>query len=282
VKPIQNIFGIGHELIKIEQPGSGDGTQQWGPPWIGGESAYYMCVNRNKASLTVDMKTAEGRTIVRELARQADVLVENFRPGGTKKLGLDYEVLAAENPALVYCSVTGYGQTGRYRERPGYDFIIQTEGGLLSITGPVDGEPYKAGVAIVDITAGLFAANAILVALHQREGSGRGQYIVVALLDSQIGWLANVAHNYFADSQPPRRYGNAHSNIVPYETFPTAGGYIALAIGSDAQFQRFCQAVEWPDLWTDECFQTNAGRVEYLQELVARLQALFRSRSTEA
>jgi crotonobetainyl-CoA:carnitine CoA-transferase CaiB-like acyl-CoA transferase len=146
VKPIQNIFGIGHELIKIEQPGSGDGTRQWGPPWIGGESAYYMCANRNKASLTVDMKTAEGRTIVRELARQADVLVENFRRGATKKLGLDYEALAAENPALVYCSITGYGQTGRYRERPGYDFIIQAEGGLMSITGPVDGEPYKAGV----------------------------------------------------------------------------------------------------------------------------------------
>jgi crotonobetainyl-CoA:carnitine CoA-transferase CaiB-like acyl-CoA transferase len=272
----------GAEVIKIEQPGSGDGTRQWGPPWIGGESAYYMSANRNKYSLTVDLKTPEGRTIVTQLASRADVLVENFKPGGTKKLGLDYETLAADNPGLVYCSITGYGQTGPYRERPGYDFIIQAEGGLMSITGPADGEPHKVGVAIVDITSGLFAANAILAALHERERSGRGQFIDVALLDSQIGWLANVAHNYFAGNQPPRRYGNAHPNIVPYETFPTAGGYIALAIGSDAQFQHFCRAVERPDLWTDERFQTNAGRVNYRQDLVARLQALFRSRPTEA
>ena len=270
----------GAEVIKIEQPGIGDGTRQWGPPWVGSESAYFMTMNRNKRSLTLNLKSDEGKAILKKLVAGADVLIENFKVGTMKRMGLDYETLSQENPALIYCSITGYGQTGPYRNRPGYDFMIQAQGGIMSITGPADGEPHKVGVAIVDITTSLFAATAILSALHYRERTGEGQYIDVALLDSQVAWLANVAHNYFATGKTPGRYGNAHPNIVPYETFPTADGQVALAIGSDGQFRRMCEVAGRPDLWEDERFQTNAGRVKDRALLIAKLQELFRTRTT--
>lgn len=272
----------GAEVIKIEQPGCGDGTRQWGPPWVGELSAYFISVNRNKKSITLNLKSEIGREILEKLIASADVFIENFKPGTMKRLGLDYETVAQTHPALIYCSITGYGQTGPYRDRPGYDFAIQAQGGIMSITGPAEREPHKVGVAIVDITAGLYAANAILTALHFRERTGRGQYIDVALFDSQLGWLANVAQNYLTSGETPGRFGNAHPNIVPYETFDTADGSLALAIGTDAQYQRFCEAAGRPDLWQDPRYGTNPGRVAAREELIPLLQALFLTRNTEA
>ncbi len=269
----------GAEVIKVEQPGQGDGTRQWGPPWLDGESAYFLSINRNKKSITLNLKSDEGKAILKRLSQGADVLIENFRPDTMTRMGLDYGTLRQDNPGLIYCSISGYGQTGPYRHRPGYDFMIQAQGGIMSVTGPVDGEPHKVGVAIVDITAGLFAANAILSALHYRERCGEGQYIDVALLDAQIAWLANVAQNYLATGSPPRRYGNAHPNIVPYETFRAADGYLALAVGNDRQYRLLCQVVGRPELWNDERFQTNAGRVEHRDELIPLLQDLFSGRT---
>ena len=270
----------GADVVKVEEPGSGDGTRGWGPPWVGDQSAYVLAANRSKRSITVNLKSAAGIDIVRRLAAQADVVIENFKVGGAAKLGLDYPVLAAHNPRLIYCSLTGYGQTGPYRDRAGYDFIIQAQGGLMSITGPVAGEPYKVGVAIVDISAGLFAATAILAALHERERSGQGQYIDVALLDAQVAWLANVAHNYLATGQTPGRFGNAHPSIVPYEPFPTADGAVAVAVGADDQYRRLCLAAGRPDLGDDPRFRTNAGRVTHRATLIPLLQELFQTRST--
>lgn len=270
---------LGAEVIKIEQPKVGDGSRQWGPPWVGSESAYFLSINRNKKSLTINLKHQKGQQILKRLIAGADVLVENFLPGTLQRFGLDYETLSAENPGLIYCSISGYGQNGPYRDLPGFDFMIQAQGGIMSITGPVEGPPYKVGVAIVDITAGLFANSAILAALHHRAQSGEGQYIDIALLDSQIGWLVNQAHNYFATGAAPDRFGNAHPNIVPYEVFQAKDGYLALAIGTDAQYRRFCELVECPELWQDERFQTNAGRVEHRQTLVPRLQALIERRN---
>ena len=272
----------GAEVIKIEQPGQGDGTRQWGPPWLEGESAYFLSVNRNKKSLTLNLKSDEGQAILKKLCQNADVLIENFKPGTMERMGLDYDTLRQDNPGLIYCSISGYGQTGPYRDRPGYDFMIQAQGGIMSVTGPADGEPHKVGVAIVDITAGLFASNAILAALHYRERSGQGQFIDVALLDTQVAWLANVAHNYFASGSQPKRYGNGHPNIVPYQSFKAADGYVALAVGSDGQYRAFCEAVGRPDLWEDERFQRNAGRVEQREILVPLLQELFAGRTAGA
>ncbi len=271
---------FGAEVIKIEQPGKGDGTRQWGPPWIGDESAYFLSVNRNKKSVTLNLKTNRGRDILKKLVAKADVLIENFRPGTMERLGLAYENLKRDQPALIYCSISGYGQTGPYRDRPGYDFAIQAQGGVMSITGPTDGEPHKVGVAIVDVTAGLFAANAILAAMHYRSKTGEGQYIDIALLDSQIGWLVNVAQNYFANQETPGRYGNAHPNIVPYETFRTADGILALAVGTDAQFRRFCDVIGHSELRDEPRYKTNPGRVAARDELVPRLQEIFSSRRT--
>jgi crotonobetainyl-CoA:carnitine CoA-transferase CaiB-like acyl-CoA transferase len=275
----------GADVIKIEQPGSGDPTRQWGPPWVGGSpeegglSAYYLTANRNKRSLTLNLKSAEGQDIARRLIATADIVIENFMPGTAATLGLDYESLAAAQPGLIYCSITGYGQTGPYRDRPGYDFIVQAEGGIMSITGPADGEPHKVGVAIVDISAGLFATTAILAALHHRDNTGRGQYIDVALFDTQIGWLANVAHNFFA-GEAPSRYGNAHPNIVPYETFPTTDGFIAVGIGSDEQWRRFCELAGRPDLSDEPRYASNAGRVAARAELIPVMREVFRERTT--
>lgn len=270
----------GAEVIKIEQPEVGDGTRQWGPPWLGDQSAYFLSVNRNKKSLTLNLKDPAGQNILHQLLADADLFIENFLPGTLQKMGLDYASLAEKYPHLIYCSISGYGQDGPYRDRPGYDFAIQAQGGLMSITGPAEGEPYKVGVAIADITTGLFAVNAILAALHYRTHSGRGQYIDVALLDAQIAWLANVAQNYLVTGQPAQRYGNAHPSIVPYETFPTADGYLALAVGTDGQYQRLCELGQQPHLAQDERFRQNSGRVHHRQELVPLLQEMFRMHPT--
>ena len=271
---------MGAEVIKIEQPGIGDASRQWGPPWMGDQSAYFLSINRNKKSLTLNLKHVEGQEILKKLLDTTDILIENFKPGTTARMGLDYDTLSNDHPGLIYCSITGYGQTGPYKDRPGFDFMIQAQGGIMSVIGPVEGPPYKVGVAIVDITAGMFANSAILAALHHRTKTGRGQYIDIALLDSQIAWLVNVAHNYFATGLAPPRFGNAHPNIVPYEVFPTRDGYLALAIGTDAQYQRFCEVVERPDLWENEQFQTNAGRVKHRDTLIPILQDLFREWTT--
>lgn len=271
---------FGAEVIKVEQPHTGDLTRQWGPPWMGGESAYYLSINRNKRSIAINLKTTEGQKLVRDLILKSDVVVENFLPDHLKAFGLDYETLSAQHPALIYCSITGYGQTGPNRDRAGFDFMIQAEGGIMSITGETNGAPSKVGVAIVDITAGLYASHAILAALHYRNQTGRGQYIDVALLDAQLGWLANVGQNYLTTEKAPSRFGNAHPNIVPYQLFETQDGYLALAIGTDAQFKRFCEVAACSELWEEARFQTNAGRVAHRATLIPKLQAVIRQKGT--
>jgi formyl-CoA transferase len=267
---------LGADIIKIEAPGLGDDTRHWGPPFAkGGESAYFLCVNRNKRSMTLNLKSAQGLEILKELIRQSDILVENFRVDTLEKWGLDYEALQGIRPGLIYCTITGYGYTGPYRHLPGYDFIIQAQGGLMSITGPEEGEPYKVGVAIADITAGLFACNAILAALFERQRSGRGQRIDISLLDSQIAWLANVGSNYLISGEKPIRYGNAHPNIVPYQTFKAKNGYFALGIGNDNQWRQFCEKTGREEWVEDIRFRTNANRVENRSDLIPLLDELF-------
>ena len=268
----------GADILKVEDPHAGDGTRSWGPPWAGDQSAYFLSANRNKRSLCINLKSAAGRALVAALAERCDVLIENFRPGTLARWGLDYETLAERNPGLVFCSITGYGQTGPERDQPGYDFVIQAQGGLMSITGPEAGPPTKVGVAIADITAGLYAASAILSALWERERSGRGQAIDIALFDAQIGWLANVAQNHLVTGAPARRYGNAHPSIVPYQPFATSDGSIAVAMGTDDQYARWCAAVERPELACG-AWATNAGRVEGRAQLIPLLEALFRTRT---
>lgn len=270
----------GAEVIKVEIPGRGDDTRHWGPPWAGGESAYYLSTNRNKYSITLNLKHPEGQKTIKDLAKISDIVVENFKIGTMKRLGLDYESLKIVNPRLIFCSISGYGQAGPDSHRPGYDFVTQAEGGIMSITGPKEGPPYKVGVAIADIVTGLFAASAILAALHHREKTGEGQYIDVALMDAQVAWLANVAQNYLVSGEMPQRYGNAHPNIVPYEVFPTEDGYVAVGIGNDAQYQRFCDVADCPELWQEPKYQTNASRVEHRDELIPQLQSVFRKQST--
>lgn len=271
---------LGADVIKVEHPQGGDDTRQWGPPWLDGESAYFLSVNRNKRSLTLNLKHPKGRELAHQLAISADILVENFKVGTMAKYGLDYETLSQQNPGVIYCSITGYGQNGPDRDHAGYDFIVQAEAGLMSIIGPPEGPPYKVGVAIVDITAGMFASHAILAALYSRQQTGRGQMIDIALLDSQIAWLANVAQNYLVSGQAPVRYGNAHPNIVPYEVFQTSDGYLALGVGNDKQYQRLCDVAGRTDLRDDARFQTNPGRVTFRDELIPKLQEVFRSRPT--
>ena len=287
----QTLGDLGAEVIKVERPGSGDDTRAWGPPYVTdpagqptGESAYYMCTNRNKQSVTIDFTRPEGQKLVRRLAQQCDVLVENFKTGGLAQYGLDYAALSALNPRLVYCSITGFGQDGPYAHRAGYDFLIQGLGGLMSITGRPDGEegggPMKVGVALTDILTGLYATNAVLAALAWRDKSGEGQYIDMALLDVQVACLANQAGNYLATGHSPQRLGNAHPNIVPYQDFPTADGYMILAIGNDGQFARFCAAAGAPQLATDERFATNRARVVNRTTLIPLLKKLTIERST--
>lgn len=267
---------LGAEIIKIEAPGLGDDTRHWGPPFApGGESAYFLCVNRNKRSMTLNLKSEQGQKILRELIRKSDILVENFRVDTLEKWGLDYAALQDLHPGLIYCTITGYGYNGPYRQLAGYDFIVQAQGGLMSITGPEEGEPYKVGVAIADITAGLFACNAILAALFEHQKSGKGQRIDISLLDSQIAWLANVGSNYLISGEAPLRYGNAHPNIVPYQTFKAKDGFFVVAVGNDSQWRQFCDKVgknEWAE---DRRFTTNADRVKNRAELIPLLDQLF-------
>ncbi|HEU5422686.1 MAG TPA: CoA transferase [Nitrolancea sp.] len=272
---------LGAEVIKIEQPGSGDDTRAWGPPWAGGESAYYLSINRNKQSVTLNLKSERGREILRALARQSDIVVENFKVGALDRMGIGYDALAAENPGLIWCSITGYGQTGPYADHPGYDFVAQGEAGIMSITGEAEGEPTKVGVAIVDITTGLFAGNAILAALHARDLTGRGQRIDAALLTSAVAWLANVGSNYLISGKVPGRLGNAHPNIVPYQTFRARDRWMTVAVGNDRQFRALAGIVGRSELAEDARYATNPARVANRDTLVALLEEIFATRDAD-
>ncbi|MCC6904755.1 MAG: CoA transferase [Anaerolineae bacterium] len=270
---------LGADVIKVEQPGSGDDTRHWGPPFTeSGLSAYYLCANRNKRSLTLNLKTEDGQRIVRELIRQSDVLIENFKAGTLEGWGLSYDTLQELRPGLIYCTITGYGYGNAFSDQAGYDFIIQALGGLMSITGPADGEPYKVGVAITDIMTGQFAANAILAALFARERTGDGQRIDMALFDAQVAMLANVASNYLVSGKPPRRFGNAHPNIVPYQTFKASDIYFAIGVGNDSQWRKLCDAIGKPEWGTDTRYAKNEARVENRTELIPLLADVFVSR----
>jgi formyl-CoA transferase len=273
---------LGADVIKIELPGRGDDTRQWGPPFTEtGESAYFIAANRNKRSLTLDLKSEAGLGILKDLIRSADVLVENFRSGTLEGWGLGYESLCAIKPDLILCSITGYGQSGPYRERPGYDFIVQALGGFMSVTGPVEGEPFRAGVAIADLASGSFAFGAIMAALYGRSRTGRGQRIDISLLDSQVALMSYVASNYLVSGQPSGRYGNAHPNIVPYQAFPAADGYLAFAAGNDRQWQTFCRAVGKEAWIEDERFATNPARNQNRDVLIPLLNDLFRTKPVQ-
>lgn len=276
----QQLADLGAEVIKIERPSAGDDTRGWGPPWLAGtdESAYFQSANRGKQSVAVDFSDPQGAAIVRELAANADVVVENFKVGGLSAYGLDYDTLAGANPALVYCSITGFGQTGPYAHRAGYDFLIQAMGGVMSVTGQPEGEPMKAGVAVADIFTGLYGANAILAALRTAEATGQGTHIDMALLDVQIAVMANQAASYLATGQNPPRLGNAHPSIVPYQVFPTADEPLIIAVGNDGQFAKLCQALDRAELATDPRFATNAARVEHRGAIVDKLSARLRDK----
>jgi crotonobetainyl-CoA:carnitine CoA-transferase CaiB-like acyl-CoA transferase len=266
---------LGAEVVKIERPGAGDETRSWGPPFAGGEAAYFLAVNRGKRSVAVDLARPEGREIVLRLARWADVVVENFRAGAAERLGVGYEELSRENPALVCCSITGFGS-----ERPGYDFVVQAESGLMAITGEEDGPPLKVGVAVVDVLAGYAAATAILGALVERERTGRGTRLEISLLDTALSALVNVAQSALVTGSEARRFGNAHSSIVPYQTFPTADGEVAVAAANDGLFARLCAAIGRRELAEDERYRTNDRRVEHREELTAELSSVFATRTS--
>jgi crotonobetainyl-CoA:carnitine CoA-transferase CaiB-like acyl-CoA transferase len=268
---------LGADVVKIERPGEGDETRGWGPPFAGGEAAYYLSVNRSKRSCAIDLGDPRGRALAFELCAGADVVVENFKPGGAARLGVDYEQLAERNPQVVYCSITGFGSARRPPGRPGYDFVAQAETGLMSITGPPDGPPFKVGVALVDVLAGLHAAVAVLAALR----GGGGRRIELPLLDAGLAALVNVAQNALVTGKEPERHGNAHPNIVPYQDFATASGRIAVAAPNDGLFRALCGAVGRPELADDERFGTNADRVEHRAELVPELEGLFAQRSAD-
>ncbi len=273
---------LGAEVVKVEQPGVGDDTRGWGPPFVGGESAYYLCVNRNKKSLTLDLKSNQGIELLRRLAKCADVVIENFRPGTMARLGLGEKDLRAVNPRLIYASLSGFGADGPMSDWPGYDLIVQAWGGLMSITGTPDGEPTKVGVAIVDIVAGLMLGKAITAALFAREKLGVGQRIDTSLLEAEVACLINVGSNYLVEGKIPSRWGNAHPNIVPYQSFKTADGYLVLGVASEAIWRRFCQAIGKVDLADDPRFAKNSNRVENRTELIKILSQIFLSRTTEA
>jgi len=264
----QLLGDLGADVVKIEHPRGGDDTRGWGPPFLkdsGGqdtrESAYYLAANRNKRSVAVDIATPEGQALVRDLARDSDVMVENFKVGGLAKYGLGYADMAAVNPRLVYCSITGFGQTGPYKDRAGYDFVAQGLGGIMSITGEADGEPMKVGVGIADLMCGMYATVAILAALRHRDLTGQGQSIDLSLLDTQVAWLVNAATYYFVSGQAPPRLGNAHPSVVPYNTYAASDGYVILAIGNDRQFRAWCEHAGRPDVAADPRFATNQARI---------------------
>lgn len=273
---------LGAEVIKVERPGKGDDTRAWGPPFVeeSGISAYFCAANRGKKSVTIDMSTKQGQALIQRLALQSDVLLENFKVGGLAKLGLGPQEMLKINQKLVYCSITGFGQTGPYRNRAGYDFLMQGMGGLMSVTGEPEGEPMKAGVAVVDVFTGLYAANAVMAALLERERSGLGQHIDLALFDVQIATMANQVSSYLVSGEQPPRLGNAHPSIVPYQVFPTQDGHIILAVGNDEQFARFVALAGAPELALDERFATNPARVKHRAILVPLLEALLRAHTT--
>jgi formyl-CoA transferase len=282
---------LGAEVIKVERPGHGDDTRGWGPPFLKDktgketrEAAYFLSTNRGKKSVTLDIAKPAGQEIARGLAKVSDVLLENYKVGDLARYGLDYQALSAVNPRLVYCSITGFGQTGPLRARAGYDFMIQGMGGLMSITGERDGKPgggpQKAGVAIADIMTGMYATVAVLSALHERQASGLGQYIDMALLDTQVAWLANQNMNYLIGGEPPVRMGNAHPNVVPYQTFYTRDGDLILAVGSDSQFRKFCEAAGIPDVSRDPRFATHVARVSNRDSCEAAIAPAIKRRTT--
>ncbi len=290
----QLLADLGADVIKVEQPERGDDTRGWGPPFAEAptqstdegssnrEAAYFLCANRGKRSITLDFKHEDGLAEVRRLARDCDVLIENFKAGALTRMGLGYDTLAQENPGLVYCSITGFGHTGPYRDKPGYDFLVQAMGGLMSVTGESDdqpgGGPQKIGVALSDILTGLYASTAVLAALRERDKSGKGQHIDLALLDVTTACLANQASNYLIGGVVPERLGNAHPNIVPYQSFSTSDGHMILAVGNDQQFARFATVLERPELGEDPRFATNAARVEHRRELLAIIEPLLKTR----
>ncbi len=290
----QTLADLGADVVKVEHPGRGDDTRAWGPPYLtppgeatgSGKSAYYLCTNRNKRSIAIDFAKREGSDLVRDLVRTADIVIENFRPGALARYGLDYESLVRDNPRLIYCSITAFGQSGPYNQRPGYDFAIQAIGGLMSLTGVADGEPgsgpMKVGVAVTDLSAGLYSTIGILAAVNARHLTGRGQHLDLSLFDTQIAMLANQASNYLVSGEPPRRMGNSHPNVVPYQAFATADGHIILAVGSDEQFRRLCDELARPELAEDTRFATNRGRVENRKALVPELAQALGQRGTAA
>ena len=279
---------LGADVIKVERPGVGDETRGWGPPFVGkayasypGESAYFIAANRNKRSVTVNIQSAEGQAIVRKLAGISDVLVENYRTGDLDRLGLGYANLHRLHPRLIYCSVSGYGRTGPYAERPGYDAILQAEGGMMSITGAVDGPPSRVGIPIIDITSGMFAATAILSALRARDLTGEGQLVDISLFDAHLALLTNVASNYLVGGKPPRRLGNAHPNLVPYDAFPARDGWFVVGIANEKQWGSLCEVFARPDLKTDSRFATNRDRVTHREELGTELNRIFSQRDVD-
>lgn len=286
----QILADFGAEVIKIEKPGEGDDTRGWGPPFLTnpdgsrGDAAYYLSANRGKQSVAIDMAKPEGQKLLQDLARNCDVVMENFKVGGLKKYGLDYESLKTINPKLIYCSITGFGQTGPYAQRAGYDFMIQGMGGIMSITGQPDGtpgaEPVKTGVAFADVFTGLYATIGVLAALHHRDKTGEGQYLDLALLDTQVAVLANQALNFLVGGKAPKRLGNAHPNIVPYQTFATADGFIIIAVGNDRQFREYTKIAGVPEVAQDPRFLTNSDRVGNREALIALLVEPMTRRKT--
>ncbi len=279
----QMLADLGAEVIKIEKPGEGDDTRGWGPPFVTngdstqGDAAYFQAANRGKSSVCIDMAAAEGQSLIKQLAAVSDVVVENFKVGGLRKYGLDYESLRESNPKLIYCSITGFGQNGPYANRAGYDFMIQGMAGVMSITGEPDGEPMKMGVAFADVFAGLHAVIGVQAALLHRERTGEGQHIDISLLDSQVAVLANQALNYLVGGKVPQRLGNAHPNIVPYQTFETKDGHIIIAVGNDRQFTEYCRII---GVSVDARFATNRGRVEGRAVLIPLLAPAMKTRTT--
>ncbi|HKU09646.1 CaiB/BaiF CoA transferase family protein [Sinomonas sp.] len=272
---------LGADVIKIEQPGSGDDTRQWGPPFQGDDAAYFLSVNRNKKSLAVDLKSPDGLAAVRQLARKADIVVENFRPGTAERLGLGYEELSKSNPGLIYASISGYGQTGPDAHRPGYDAIAQARSGIMSVTGEHDGPPVRVGVSSSDLIAGTWAVIGILAALHERQRSGRGQWVDISLLDGSVSWLTYVAGGYFAGGGVPQRYGSAHPTIAPYQAFPTADGFVMIAVGNDGLWRRFAVALGREGLADDARFATNPLRLAHRAELVAIIEEILGTARTD-
>ena len=286
----QTLADLGADVIKVERPGVGDDTRSWGPPWhtnAQGEqlSAYFIAANRGKRSVTIDMATTEGQALVRDLAQRSDILIENFKVGDMQRRGLDYASLQGLNPLLIYCSITGFGQTGPYKERPGYDFMIQGMSGLMSITGEPDAKsndgPQKVGVAVADVLTGLYATIAILAAVQERQRSGLGQSIDMSLFDVMAASLANQASNYLVSGVAPDRLGNSHPNVVPYQTFATLDGYIIVAVGNDSQFRKLCAAIGKPNLGEDPLYLSNALRVAHRESLVVEIQASMVNQSMD-